>query len=76
MKFKKSLPIHPEIPHGPYCYDEKTCPHWECVESDEQGRVVRARCNFLNEEDEYPQDLKLLWDKVKLCNVHDLDFDS
>jgi len=33
--------------------------------------AVRGRCNLLQIEDEFPQDLSLLWDQCKLCGIND-----
>lgn len=64
---------HPEVPNGPYCYHyrSKTCPHWYAIEYNQENAVVRAGCKLTKKEDKYPQDLNLLWDKVKLCGIND-----
>ncbi len=66
------------IPYGNYCYtiicvDEKRfvihtkeCPYWERINS------MYARCNFLKLQDSDEEDF-LLWDQVKLCNIHIYD---
>lgn len=67
--------IQAVIPKGIYCYSEARgrgrCPYWKHVESDKKGYTVRARCDLLDIEDEYPQDLSLLWDQVKLCRMNE-----
>jgi hypothetical protein len=75
------------VPVGYFCYSDKgTCPYHEVVETrskkyrniDKPVDVsVRARCNLVNEEDEYVQDIKLLWDQCKLCSVNNFeDYES
>ena len=71
------------IPPGPYCYRIKNirkgpngyptirtvpCPYWESLGN------MKARCNYLDVQDEEPQDtFTLLWDRCKACGVKEGD---
>lgn len=73
MICKKSLKrrrrILNNIPEGMYCYDsEKTCKYWKVLKYN-KNHVVRAKCKLYNIKDKYDQDLILLWDQCKICDL-------
>jgi hypothetical protein len=71
--FAKRRKIINNIPSGSYCYAPigykggvfyiETCPYWKSIGKD------RAKCKLYNIKDKYPQDLTLLWDQCKICNL-------
>lgn len=61
---------HPEIPHGPYCYDRpdgntrRVCPHWKPT-------ADGAECTLLRLGSEREDPTNLVWDQVKECGIND-----
>jgi len=72
--FTERRKILEQIPEGQYCYTIigksdrggykiKSCPYWKGI-----GQYM-AKCTLYNVKDKYPQDLLLLWDQVKYCEL-------
>lgn len=62
---------HPEVPHGPYCYDERgCCPHWS--RRDDKPDQESGYCALMEAGDWMPIPLgtMLLWDQVKECGIN------
>lgn len=80
LTFKEKRNIVEKIPENTfYCYTVRDdnwyiCPYWESISHNKEGFTRKAKCNLLNIEDKYSQDIDtLLWDQVKICGYRDYD---